>query len=917
MSLHKTLEEICKELILYKNMEEYLGQDFERPIKSLQDGYPENTANLIGKILESLLKRIWINNKVKGDPGNKTLNDLIKVCSSYIQSREVYDYMIDIQRVRNRASHHGGEVSESDAIESIRKLLKILEWFQSINAHTIADKQSILDPDIQNKVAFIIEFYGVLKYKEKNCYEISSKTAYLLFVRNIGNKYDYVEVFISKSLSELVEIFTMKKHGLFKTVYPKKTRYIITDKEYQLEDIKHSIGDSKISSFESFLGHFLNYNNYYQAVMSKLSSLKSYQQILKVSGQLLMYDLIKQDYVIEETSNVNKLIDKVTDNDFGNLFIISNAGGGKTNICKTILEKVRQVKRDSYVLYFDLGLMKRGETIESFITRQLRGYLKLNDTEIFDVVYFLNKSGYIITLLDGLDELFGEIRLDEILDIFGEISKLFSETSRIIITSRISFFMSSRYIRELLNKNAIVSDKVKFGLTSVGIDPLQLPNFRVLKLEEIKLNSKECSLKHNQIARELLKKHNTQVSCTPLEYFFIDNLTKSEAIEAYNVDNNSFNSAELIYNYIRGEFLKANDLLLMNNFISYFYECFQENKTLINLIELFAVFGDRLFPDQIITFDNMKLKTFFKYIDPTHIKFNHKCFYEFFFAMGFLKTGKLDREVQRITSKIRDYIFEISTKPEKFNLKLDKNYRQCIVPKGYYLVGDYDKVLIKYNNKDILFDEESVTVEQYLQFLDEIKGKDLTEFEHPLQPKDWDHHPDYQKLKIKDYYSNDRYLKYPAICISFFSAYAYAKFYGKRLPTSFEWECASRGKYGSLFSWGDHFDLTIANAADYWAKKVIVDYEEWKQLVDSNEIHVGHPLPSENFIKNVSPFGIKNTCGNIWELSSTIDETSNYVVLCGGSYDNPFRAIKSSSKGIYTLDRVSNAIGFRCCKDLG
>jgi hypothetical protein len=37
----------------------YLGLDFERPIQSLGDGYPENAIALVGKITERLLKQLW------------------------------------------------------------------------------------------------------------------------------------------------------------------------------------------------------------------------------------------------------------------------------------------------------------------------------------------------------------------------------------------------------------------------------------------------------------------------------------------------------------------------------------------------------------------------------------------------------------------------------------------------------------------------------------------------------------------------------------------------------------------------------------------------------------------------------------------------------------------------------------------
>ncbi len=916
MDLNESLKAISEELVKYKNIETFLGQDFERPIKSLKDGYPEYTANLIGKILESVLKKIWINNKIKGDPTHKTLNDLINVCSRFINKRIVHDYIIDIQRTRNRASHDGGVVSENDAIESLRKLLVVLDWFQSISTVNNIKESSVLNENIQKKVSFINEFYNVLRYDVKKIYEVTANTAYVLYERRIGTKYDYVEVFFSDNISELLEIFLREENGLFKTSYPKKVRYVIVNDEQSHDQIKKVIEGSEICSFESFFGNFLNYGNYCNNVLERLKSLKEIERNIRLSADILSFDNSIQDFSVEETNDVSAIIEKIAERGFGNFFIISEAGGGKTNLCRSIFKKLSFSSKGPYTIYLDLGLMRRGESLENFITRQLRDYVKLDDKEIFDVIYFLNKSGYIITLLDGLDELFTNIDLNSILDIFSEISKLFSEESRIVITSRVSLFMSSRYIRELLNKNALVSERLKFGLTSVGIDPLQLPNFKVIKLENIHLNSSECSIKHKKIYREIFKKCKASATCSPLVYSLIGSLKNDDVIKTFESNKKTFRETQLIYKYILDEFPNNNKDDFFDDFINYFYESYQEEKNVFNLIELYVALGNELFPDKIITYDNFKLKKIFKYVDQTHIKFKHKCFYEFCFAYGYIKNRILFSQKQRITGKIRDFINEIASQPTYFGIHPKSSSQNLIIPKGYYIVGDGDKSLIKYNDKTLLFDQETVTVKQYLEFLKEIKNKNISEFEHPLQPSDWDHNPNFEKLKIKDYYSNSHYFDYPAICIGFYSAFAYAKFYHKRLPTSFEWECASRGFYGNLFSWGDHYESKIANSADYWSGKIIIDYEEWKKIFDSNEMRIGTPLPKKLFPKNISPFGLINTCGNVWEITSTIDADKKRVVICGGSFDNPFRAIKSSSKGISTIDDQSNAVGFRCCKEL-
>ena len=79
------------ELDGHARIAQYLGLDFERPIASLGDGYPENAISWVGKITERLLKRLWRHNGLAGTPAGKTLRDLIGACRPYIRSHQVIE----------------------------------------------------------------------------------------------------------------------------------------------------------------------------------------------------------------------------------------------------------------------------------------------------------------------------------------------------------------------------------------------------------------------------------------------------------------------------------------------------------------------------------------------------------------------------------------------------------------------------------------------------------------------------------------------------------------------------------------------------------------------------------------------------------------------------------------------------------
>jgi hypothetical protein len=75
--LDARLRRLKTELNDHARIARYLGLDLERPIQSLEDGYPENAIAWVGKITERLLKQLWRHHRVPGSPAGKTLKDLI------------------------------------------------------------------------------------------------------------------------------------------------------------------------------------------------------------------------------------------------------------------------------------------------------------------------------------------------------------------------------------------------------------------------------------------------------------------------------------------------------------------------------------------------------------------------------------------------------------------------------------------------------------------------------------------------------------------------------------------------------------------------------------------------------------------------------------------------------------------------
>jgi formylglycine-generating enzyme required for sulfatase activity len=183
-------------------------------------------------------------------------------------------------------------------------------------------------------------------------------------------------------------------------------------------------------------------------------------------------------------------------------------------------------------------------------------------------------------------------------------------------------------------------------------------------------------------------------------------------------------------------------------------------------------------------------------------------------------------------------------------------------------------------------------------------------------PAGYTHEPWHDRLRVPGYYDDPAYDNHPAVVVNWWSAYAFARFEGKRLPTSLEWEAAARAADGRLFPWGDQVDLAVVNCADSWSDHPLITYEAWHEEIDRGRLADALPGPVDAHPGNVSPFGIREMSGNVWEFTATVLEGVNEAVICGGSFDNPYRAVQASAKGTYRRRGASNAVGFRCAQDL-
>ena len=248
-----------------------------------------------------------------------------------------------------------------------------------------------------------------------------------------------------------------------------------------------------------------------------------------------------------------------------------------------------------------------------------------------------------------------------------------------------------------------------------------------------------------------------------------------------------------------------------------------------------------------------------------------------------------------------------------------------LIPAGEFIRGTNQRLSDegpqhKVSLGDFYIDKYEVTNLQYKQFIDappeRAESKGSVSAAKGRMPEAAAMH-----RKSPDHFENRTFPEgkadHPVTFVSWQDAKAYCDAVGKRLPTDQEWEKAARGTDGRTYPWGEIFDVKKVNSPVRWGTLKLQ----------------GDTTPVGAFDAGVSPYGVHDMSGNVWEWTDswylpypgnkkiTENYGEKYKTLKGGSWwDCSFYKCGISApvynRSFFLRNTKNKSFGFRCAKDV-
>ena len=257
------------------------------------------------------------------------------------------------------------------------------------------------------------------------------------------------------------------------------------------------------------------------------------------------------------------------------------------------------------------------------------------------------------------------------------------------------------------------------------------------------------------------------------------------------------------------------------------------------------------------------------------------------------------------------------------------------IPAGEFLAGqEGEEVLIDYDYAIMITD---VTVSQYVDFLNAaladgtltLDDSQVTGFYpgdtfHGVRHEEEISAMNYILVPLNDpssrftfdgtiFTSLPGYESHPMTNVSWFGAWEYCGFYGYRLPTELEWEKAARGTDGRPLPWGD--EITRNNANFYASRDPFENMGSFGSRTSPVGFFNGRTYEGYTTLNSVSPYGLYDMAGNVWQWTGDIYEGMHYRFMRGGSKDTYPMDLRVWVRNNATPTYFSPGVGFRCVQN--
>jgi len=154
----------------------------------------------------------------------------------------------------------------------------------------------------------------------------------------------------------------------------------------------------------------------------------------------------------------------------------------------------------------------------------------------------------------------------------------------------------------------------------------------------------------------------------------------------------------------------------------------------------------------------------------------------------------------------------------------------------------------------------------------------------------------------------------PVTGVTYEEAADYCDFVGGRLPTEAEWERAARGDDGRRFPWGDLFNERLANHGNGRGPRGVDGFR--------------HAAPVASYPDAVSPHGLFDMAGNVWEWTADGWDEASYSsdlsvdprgpgprgerMVRGGSWRASPELLRTTARVPVPAGESAPDLGFRC-----